>query len=101
VVVDWATLDYLREDEDTKEEPKKLASPRSGLSIQPTPRKIHVRNPWSGKKEDATHQRPKLGVWHKYLDICLTARRCEVLGDAWKQVHRHTKNWMSGLIAVK
>jgi hypothetical protein len=35
------------------------------------------------------------------LKIRLTACRCEVLGDARKRAHRHTGNWMSGLVAVK
>jgi hypothetical protein len=56
---------------------------------------------WSAKEEDAEYQRPKSGVWRKYLKICFTACRCEVLADTWKWAHRHTENWMSGLVAVK
>jgi hypothetical protein len=48
--------------------------------------------PWRAKEEDAKYQRPKSRVWHKYLNMRLTACRCEVLGDAWKLVHIHTKN---------
>jgi hypothetical protein len=80
---------------------QKLASPRSGLPILPTPSKIHIQKPWSAKEEDTEYQRPKSGVWRKYLNIRFTACRCEVLGDAWKWAHRHTENWMSGLVAVK
>jgi hypothetical protein len=80
---------------------QKLASPRSGLPIQPTLGKIRVWKPWSAKEEDAEYQRPKSGVWRKYLNMRLTACRCEVLGEAWKRAHRHTENWMSSLVAVK
>jgi hypothetical protein len=38
------------------------------------------------------HEVPKSEVWHKYLNMRLTACRCEVLGDAWKRAHRHTEN---------
>jgi hypothetical protein len=38
------------------------------------------------------YQRPKSGVWRKYLKIRFTACRCEVLGDAWKRAHRHTES---------
>jgi hypothetical protein len=47
------------------------------------------------------YHRPKSGVWRKYLKMRLTACWCKVLGDAWKRAHRHTENWMSGLVAVK
>jgi hypothetical protein len=106
-VVDWATLICLREDQDTKEEPnthlfagrprhqrrtQKLASPKSGLPIDRHPAKSASEKPWSAKEEDAEYQKPKSGVWHKYLKIRFTACRCEVLGDAWKWAHRHTEN---------
>jgi hypothetical protein len=79
---------------------QKLASPRSGLPIQPTPGKIRVWKPWRAKEEDAEYQRPKSGVWRKYLKNRFTTCWCEVLGDAWKRAHRHTENWISGLVAV-
>jgi hypothetical protein len=31
-------------------------------------------------------------VYWRYPKIRLTACRCEVLDDAWKRAHRHTKN---------
>jgi hypothetical protein len=65
------------------------------------PAKSASEKPWSAKEEDAEYQRPKLGVWRKYLKILFTACQCEVLGDAWKRAHRHTENCMSGLVAVK
>jgi hypothetical protein len=56
------------------------------------PAKSVFEKPWSAKEEDAKYQRPKSGVWRKYLNMRLTACRCEVLGDAWKRAHRHTEN---------
>jgi hypothetical protein len=100
-VVDWATLDCLREDRDTKEEPKNWQVPEVDSLSNRHPAKSASEKPWSAKEEDAEYQRPKSGVWRKYLKIRFTACRCEVLGDAWKRPHRHTENCMSGLVAVK
>jgi hypothetical protein len=65
------------------------------------PAKSASEKPWSAQEEDAEYQRPKSGVWRKYLNMRLTTCWCKVLGDAWKQAHRHTENRMSGLVAVK
>jgi hypothetical protein len=65
------------------------------------PAKSASEKPWRAKEEDVKYQRPKSGVWCKYLNMRLTACRCRVLGDAWKWAHRNTENWMSGLVAVK
>jgi hypothetical protein len=100
-VVDWATLDCLQEDQDTKEDPKNWQVPEVDFLSNWHPAKSASEKPWSAKEEDAEYQRPKSGVWHKYLKIRFTACRCKVLGDAWKRAHRHTENWMSGLVAVK
>jgi hypothetical protein len=91
-VVDWATLDCLREDEDTKEDPKNWQVPEVDFLSNWHPAKSTPEKTWSGKEEDVEYQRPKSGVWRKYLKICFTACRCEVLGDAWKRAHRHTEN---------
>jgi hypothetical protein len=91
----------LWEDQDTKEDPKNWQVPEVGILSNQHPAKSAFEKPWSAKEEDPEYQRPKSGVWHKYLKIHFTACRCEVLGDAWKRAHRHTENWMSGLIAVK
>jgi hypothetical protein len=91
-VVDWATLDCLREDQDTKEDPKNWQVPEVDFLSNQHPTKAASEKPWSAKQEDAEYQRPKSGVWRKYLKICFTACWCEVLGDAWKQAHRHTEN---------
>jgi hypothetical protein len=100
-VVDWARLDCLREDQDTKEDPKNCQVPEVDFLSNRHLAKSAPEKPWSAKKEDAEYQRPKSGVWHQYLNMRLTACRCEVLRDTWKRAHRHTENLMSGLVAVK
>jgi hypothetical protein len=101
LVVDCAALDCLREDQDTKEDPKNWHVPEVDFLSNWHPAKSASEKRWSAKEEDVEYQRPKSGVWRKYLKIRFTACRCEVLGDAWKRAHRHTENWMSGLVAVK
>jgi hypothetical protein len=100
-VVDRATLDCLREDQNTKEEPKNWQVLEVDFLSNRHPAKSASKKPWRAKEEDAEYQRPKSGVWWKYLKIRFTACRSEVLGDAWKRAHRHTENWMSDLVAVK
>jgi hypothetical protein len=100
-VVDWATLDYLREDQDTKEDPKNLQVPEVNFLSNRHPAKSASEKPRSANEEDTQYQRPKSRVWRKYLKICVTACRCEVLEDAWKRAHTHTVNWISGLVTVK
>jgi hypothetical protein len=100
-VVDWATLNYLREDQDTKEKPKKWQVTEVDFLSNRHPAKSAFEKPWRAKEEDAEYQWPMLGVCRKNLNMRLTACRCEVLAEAWKQAHRHTEDWMSGLIAVK
>jgi hypothetical protein len=80
---------------------QKLASPEVDFLSNRHSAKSASEKPWSAKEEDEEYQRPKSGVWRKYLKIRFTACQCEVLGDAWKRAHRHTENWMSGLVAVK
>jgi hypothetical protein len=65
------------------------------------PAKSASEKPWRAKEEDVEYQRLMWGVWCKYLKIHFTACRCEVPRDAWKRAHRHTENWMSGLVVVK
>jgi hypothetical protein len=100
-VIDWATLDYLREDQETSEDPKNWQVPKVDFQSTRHPAKSTSKKPRSEREEDAEYQRPSWGVYRRYLNIRLTACRCEVLSDAWKQAHRHTKNWMSGLVAIK
>jgi hypothetical protein len=82
-VVDWATLDCLREDQDTKEDPKNWQVPEVDFLSNRHPAKSTSEKPCSTKEEDVEYQRPKSGVWRKYLNMCLTACRCEVHGRAW------------------
>jgi hypothetical protein len=84
-VVDWATLYCLREDQDTKEDPKNLQVPEVDFLSNRHPAKSASGKPWSAKEDDAEYQRPKSGVWRKYLNMHLTACRCEVLGDSCKR----------------
>jgi hypothetical protein len=100
-VVDWATLDCLRENQETSEEPKNWQFPEVNFPLIQHPVKSAFEKPRSEREEDVEYQRLSSGVYRRYLKIRLTAYRCEVLGDAWKRAHRHTKNWKSGLVAVK
>jgi hypothetical protein len=68
-VMDWATLNYLREDQDTKEEPKNWQVPEVDFLSNWHLAKSVYEKPWKAKEEDAESQRPKSGVWRKYLKI--------------------------------
>jgi hypothetical protein len=72
-IVDWETLDYLRGDQDTKEDPKIWQVPEVEILSNRHPVKSASEKPWRGKEEDAEYQRPKSEVWRKYLNIHLTA----------------------------
>jgi hypothetical protein len=100
-VVDWATLDCLWGDQETSEDPKNWQVPEVDFRSTWHPAKSASEKPIREREEDAKYQRPSSGVYRRYLQIRLTACRCEVLGNAWKRAHRHTENLMSGLIAVK
>jgi hypothetical protein len=62
-VVDWATLDCLREDQDTKEDPNNWQVPEVDFLSNWHPAKSESEKPWRAKEEDAEYQRPKSGVW--------------------------------------
>jgi hypothetical protein len=96
-VVDWAPLDCLQVDFLSKN----WQVPEVDFLSYRHLAKSASENPWIAKEEDAEYQRTKSGVCCKYLNMRLIACRCEVVGDAWKWAHRHTENWMSGLVAVK
>jgi hypothetical protein len=98
---DFTSTDCLREDQDTKEDPKNWQVPEVDFLSNRHPAKSASENPWSAKEENTEYQRTKSGVWRKYRNMRFTACWWEVLGDAWKRAHRHTENWMSGLVAVK
>jgi hypothetical protein len=81
-VVDWATLDCLREDQETSEDPRNRQVPGVDFRSTRHPTKSASKKPRSERDEDAEYQRPSSRVYRRYLKIRLTAYRCEVLGDA-------------------
>jgi hypothetical protein len=80
-VVDWATLDCLREDQETSE-PKNWQVPEVDFLSTRHPAKSASEKPRSEREEDAEYQRPSSRVYRRYLKIHLTVCRCEVLGNA-------------------
>jgi hypothetical protein len=54
-VVDWATLDYLQEDQDTKEDPKNWQVPEVDFLSNGQPAKSASEKPWSAKEEDVEY----------------------------------------------
>jgi hypothetical protein len=91
-MVDWATLDCFREDQEISEEPWNWHIPEVDFLSTRHPAKSASEKPRSKREEDAEYQRPSSGVYRRHLKIRLTACRCEVLGDTWKRAHRHTEN---------
>jgi hypothetical protein len=91
-VVDWATLDCLREDQETSEDPKNWQVPEVDFLLTRHPAKSASKKRRNEREEDAEYHRPSSKVYQRYLRIRLTSCRCEVLSDASKWVHRHTKN---------
>jgi hypothetical protein len=57
--MDWATLYCLREDQDTKEDPKNWQVTEVDFLSNRHPAKSASEKPWSAKEEDAEYQRPK------------------------------------------
>jgi hypothetical protein len=49
--VDWATLNCLREDQDTKEDPKNWQVPEVDFLSNRHPTKSASEKPWSAKKK--------------------------------------------------
>jgi hypothetical protein len=81
-MVDWATLDCLREDQETSVEPKNWQVPEVDFLSTRHPVKSASENPRREREEDVEYQRPSSGVYWRYLKIRLTAYWCEVLSDA-------------------
>src|SRR5438876_10616725 len=81
-VVDWATLDCLREDQETSEEPKNWQVPEVDLRSKRHPAKSASEKPRSESEEADEYQRPNSGLKRRYLIIRFTAWRWEVRGDA-------------------
>src|SRR5436190_12637610 len=83
-VVDWATLDCLREDQETSEEPKNWQVPEVDLRSKRHPVKSASEKPRRESEEADEYQRPNSGVKRRYLIIRFTAWRWEVRGNARK-----------------
>jgi hypothetical protein len=81
-VVDCATLDCLREDQETNDNPKNWHVPEIDFLSTRHPVKLASKKPRSKREEDVGYQIPSSGVYQRYLKIRLTACRCEVLDDA-------------------
>jgi hypothetical protein len=75
-VVDWATLDCLRQDQETSEEPKNWQVPEVDFLSTRHPAKSASEKPRSEREEEVEYQRPSSGVYRRYLKIRLTACRC-------------------------
>jgi hypothetical protein len=100
-VVDWATLDCLREDHETNEDARNWQVPEVDFLSTRQPAKSASEKTWRERVEEDEYQRTRPGADCRYLKILLTACRCDVLGEAWKRAHRYTLNCMSGLVAVR
>jgi hypothetical protein len=72
-VVDWATLDCLREDQEASEDPKNWQVPEVDFRSRRHTAKSASEKLISERKEDAEYQRPISGMYRRYLKICLTA----------------------------
>jgi hypothetical protein len=81
-VVDWATLDCLREDHETNEDPRNWQEPEVDFLSTRQPAKYASEKPWRERVEEEEYQRPRPGADSKYLKILLTACPCDVLGEA-------------------
>jgi hypothetical protein len=81
-VVDKATLDCLREEQETSEEPKNWQVPEVDFRSTRHPAKSAPEKPRSKREEGAEYQSLGSAVYRRYLKIRLTSCRCEVLGDA-------------------
>jgi hypothetical protein len=57
-VVDWTTLDCLREDQETSEEPRNWQVPEVDFRSTRHPAKLASEKPRSEREEDVEYQRP-------------------------------------------
>jgi hypothetical protein len=61
-VVDWATLDCLREDQETSKEPRNWLVPEVDFQLNRHPAKSASEKTRSEREEDDEYQRPSSGV---------------------------------------
>jgi hypothetical protein len=64
-VVDWATLDYLQEDQETSKDPKNWQVPEVDFLSTQHPTKSASEKPRREREEDAEYQRPSSGVYRR------------------------------------
>jgi hypothetical protein len=57
-VVEWATLDCLRDDQSTNEEPKNWQVPEVDFLSTRQPAKSASEKSWSAREEDTEYQSP-------------------------------------------
>jgi hypothetical protein len=76
-------------------------SPRSGLPIQPTPDKIHIRKNMKRQRRGRGVPKAEVGSVTQVPEKSLHRLPMRSPRRRFKRAHRHTENWMSGLVAVK
>jgi hypothetical protein len=99
-VVDCATEDCFREDQQTREDPRKWQVPEVLFWSISQPAKSALEK-LTRSSEEAEYQIPNSGVCLRYLKTRWTAVRCKERGEAWKRAHSPTTNWMSSRVAVR
>jgi hypothetical protein len=91
LVVDWATLDCLREEQETKEEPKNWQVPEVDFLSNRHPAKSASEKPWSAKEEDAsTKGRSRecdASTW-KFTSLLADAKSSETLENERTDIPR-------------
>jgi hypothetical protein len=68
-VVDYATKDYFREDQQTREDPRKWQVLEVLFWSIPQPTKSASEKPTGSNEEEVEYQIPNLGVRLRYLKI--------------------------------
>jgi hypothetical protein len=68
-MVDWATLDCLREDKETSKEPKNWHVPEVDFLSTRHPTKSASEKPRREREEDVKYQGLSSGVYQRYLKI--------------------------------
>ena len=81
-VVDCATEDCFREDQQTREDPRKWQVPEVLFRSIPQPAKSASEKPTRSSEEEAEYQIPNSRVCLRYLKIRWTVVRCEERGEA-------------------
>jgi hypothetical protein len=69
LVVDCATEDYFREEQQTREDPRKWQVPEVLFRSIPQPAKSASKKPTRSSEEEAEYQIPNSGMCLRYLKI--------------------------------